>query len=108
MNRDDPAQKAKIEGDRKAALAELERVRKEIEAQQKGDRRDRRRSPPGRRAVWLAATGRVSARSAEPAASILLVEDKDSLRAMLRLALEAQGHSVIEARDEPEARRRPP
>jgi DNA-binding NtrC family response regulator len=45
----------------------------------------------------------VSARSAEPAAAILLVEDKDSLRAMLRLALEAQGHAVIEARDEPEA-----
>jgi DNA-binding NtrC family response regulator len=37
------------------------------------------------------------------AASILLVEDKDSLRAMLKLALESQGHNVIEARDEPEA-----
>ncbi len=35
--------------------------------------------------------------------SILLVEDKDSLRAMLKLALESQGHQVIEARDEPEA-----
>jgi DNA-binding NtrC family response regulator len=34
---------------------------------------------------------------------ILLVEDKDSLRAMLRLALEAQGHAVLEARDQPEA-----
>lgn len=34
---------------------------------------------------------------------ILLVEDKDSLRAMLRHALEAQGHSVLEARDEREA-----
>ena len=34
---------------------------------------------------------------------ILIVEDKDSLRAMLRLALEAQGHSVVEARDQPEA-----
>jgi DNA-binding NtrC family response regulator len=34
---------------------------------------------------------------------ILLVEDKDSLRTMLRLALEAQGHAVIEARDESEA-----
>lgn len=45
----------------------------------------------------------MSARAAEPAAAILLVEDKDSLRAMLRLALEAQGHAVIEARDEPEA-----
>jgi len=36
-------------------------------------------------------------------AAILLVEDKDSLRAMLKLALESQGHQVIEARDEPEA-----
>ena len=36
-------------------------------------------------------------------ATILLVEDKDSLRTMLRLALEAQGHVVIEARDQPEA-----
>src|SRR5919107_4414138 len=34
---------------------------------------------------------------------VLLVEDKDSLRAMLRHALEAQGHEVIEAADEPEA-----
>ncbi|MEO8678840.1 MAG: sigma-54 dependent transcriptional regulator [Vicinamibacterales bacterium] len=44
----------------------------------------------------------MSARPAAPA-PILIVEDKDSLRAMLRLALEAQGHTVIEARDEPEA-----
>jgi DNA-binding NtrC family response regulator len=35
---------------------------------------------------------------------VLLVEDKDSLRAMLRLALEGQGHDVLEARDEAEAR----
>ena len=34
---------------------------------------------------------------------ILLVEDNDSLRAMLRHALEAQGHAVIEARDQAEA-----
>src|SRR6187399_792468 len=34
---------------------------------------------------------------------VLLVEDKDSLRAMLRHALEAQGHTVVEARDQPEA-----
>ena len=34
---------------------------------------------------------------------ILLVEDKDSLRAMLRHAVEAQGHTVIEARDQREA-----
>ena len=45
----------------------------------------------------------MSARAADTASSILLVEDKDSLRAMLRLALEAQGHAVIEARDEVEA-----
>ena len=43
----------------------------------------------------------MSRRTADP--PILLVEDKDSLRAMLRHALEAHGHSVIEARDEPEA-----
>jgi len=35
---------------------------------------------------------------------ILLVEDKDSLRTMLRHALEAHGHTVLEARDEREAR----
>jgi len=38
-------------------------------------------------------------------ARILLVEDKASLRAMLRHALEAQGHTVAEAADEPEAAR---
>jgi putative PEP-CTERM system response regulator len=43
----------------------------------------------------------VSRHAADP--PILLVEDKESLRAMLRHALEAQGHSVIEARDEREA-----
>jgi DNA-binding NtrC family response regulator len=36
-------------------------------------------------------------------AQILLVEDKDSLRTMLRHALERQGHVVLEARDQPEA-----
>jgi hypothetical protein len=35
VNRDDPAQRAKIEGDRKAALAELERTKKELDTQQK-------------------------------------------------------------------------
>jgi DNA-binding NtrC family response regulator len=46
----------------------------------------------------------LSARSRQAAdPPILLVEDKDSLRAMLRHALESQGHTVIEARDEPEA-----
>jgi DNA-binding NtrC family response regulator len=34
---------------------------------------------------------------------ILLVEDKDSLRAMLRHALESHGHHVVEARDQTEA-----
>jgi DNA-binding NtrC family response regulator len=37
------------------------------------------------------------------AATILLVEDKDSLRQMLRHALEGQGHLVVEAKDQPEA-----
>ena len=36
-------------------------------------------------------------------APILLVEDKDSLRAMLRHSLEAQGHTVVEAVDQPGA-----
>jgi hypothetical protein len=35
VNRDDPAQRAVIENDRKTALAELERTRKEIDANQK-------------------------------------------------------------------------
>jgi len=38
-----------------------------------------------------------------PLYPILIVEDKDSLRIMLRHALEAQGHSVLEASDEGEA-----
>jgi len=38
-------------------------------------------------------------------AQILIVEDKDSLRIMLRHALERHGHAVIEARDQPEAMR---
>ena len=37
-------------------------------------------------------------------ASVLIVEDKDSLRTMLRLALERDGHTVIEAADEASAR----
>jgi len=36
-------------------------------------------------------------------AQILIVEDKDSLRTMLRHALERHGHVVVEARDQPEA-----
>jgi DNA-binding NtrC family response regulator len=40
-----------------------------------------------------------------PQAPILIVEDKDSLRAMLRHALEDQGHLVVEAADEAEALR---
>jgi DNA-binding NtrC family response regulator len=39
-------------------------------------------------------------------AEILLVEDKDSLRQMLRMTLEGAGHSVAEARDGAEARRK--
>src|SRR5205814_959801 len=38
-----------------------------------------------------------------PSLPVLLVEDKDSLRAMLRHALEEQGHAVVEAVDEPSA-----
>ena len=39
----------------------------------------------------------------ETPAPVLLVEDKDSLRTMLRLAIEGQGHTVIEARNQAEA-----
>src|SRR5262245_32190806 len=35
---------------------------------------------------------------------VLIVEDKDSLRTMLRHALEGHGHAVLEARDEAEAK----
>ena len=46
----------------------------------------------------------MSPRPRQPAdPPILIVEDKDSLRTMLRLALEAQGHTVVEARDQREA-----
>ena len=38
-----------------------------------------------------------------PPAQILIVEDKDSLRTMLRHALERQGHGVLEATNQPEA-----
>ena len=37
--------------------------------------------------------------------TILLVEDKDSLRTMLKLAIEGHGHAVVEARDQGEAMR---
>ena len=37
------------------------------------------------------------------AAHVLIVEDRDSLRTMLRHAMEAQGHRVTEARDQDEA-----
>ncbi len=40
---------------------------------------------------------------APDSAPILLVEDKDSLRAMLRHSLEAQGHVIVEAVDQPAA-----
>ncbi len=53
------------------------------------------------------ATARNAAWAARPTAPVslpvLLVEDKDSLRTMLRLALQAQGHTVVEACDEPQA-----
>jgi DNA-binding NtrC family response regulator len=45
----------------------------------------------------------VTSRSRPADPPILLVEDKDSLRVMLRHALEGQGHTVIEARDQTEA-----
>jgi DNA-binding NtrC family response regulator len=45
----------------------------------------------------------VSRRSSHVNSPILLVEDKDSLRAMLRAALEDQGHLVVEATSQSEA-----
>jgi DNA-binding NtrC family response regulator len=42
-------------------------------------------------------------RPAVAPAQILLVEDRESLRAMLRCVLESHGHTVVEASDEPEA-----
>ena len=48
-------------------------------------------------------TGGASRSGAMSVPPVLLVEDKDSLRTMLRLALEAQGHGVVEAQDEAEA-----
>ena len=48
----------------------------------------------------------MSRRDAAPAgAVVLVVEDRDALRTMLRLALEAHGHAVVEARDQPDAER---
>ena len=38
-----------------------------------------------------------------PDADVLVVEDRDSLRTMLRLALESHGYGVLEARDQAEA-----
>ncbi len=66
-----------------------------------GHRRPRRRSTPRLGSARLAAVTSRQRHAADP--PILLVEDKDSLRAMLRHALEAQGHTVIEARDQREA-----
>jgi DNA-binding NtrC family response regulator len=46
----------------------------------------------------------VSRRDPPPdGAVVLVVEDRDALRTMLRLALEAHGHGVREARDQPSA-----
>src|SRR5437762_4863482 len=57
--------------------------------------------PAGSVSAFHAARSLMPRRPADP--PILLVEDKDSLRTMLRHALEAQGHTVVEARDQPEA-----
>jgi DNA-binding NtrC family response regulator len=47
----------------------------------------------------------VSRRDAAAGAVVLVVEDRDALRTMLRLALEAHGHEVVEAADQPAAER---
>ena len=94
-------QQAAIAVERQKAIDELNRLNKEIEDDKKADHRPSGRSAPCRGPARLAA---VSARTRQtPDPPILLVEDKDSLRVMLRHALEAQGHTVVEARDQPEA-----
>ena len=118
VNRDDPAQRGQIAGDRQKTLAELDRLRKAIEADKRSipdlEEEARRSGVPagwlryGWSVLWsrhqqTSSLGQPS-RAASPDRGcslmarrasdppILLVEDKDSLRAMLRLALEAQGH----------------
>src|SRR4029078_12461512 len=61
---------------------------------------------PARRACLRAGCGSSGMPTPRrPQAPILIVEDKASLRAMLRPPLEEQGHSVVEAADEAEALR---
>src|SRR5262249_31699475 len=67
-----------------------------------GARRFSGGSAAGGGAAWLAAMS-PRAPSALDDPSVLVVEDKESLRTMLRHTLEAQGHRVIEARDHAEA-----
>ena len=96
--RDDPAQRAVIWTDRTKALEELDRLAKDIDDQKKAIARSRRtRGRPGS----------LRAGCVEPAVQypILIVEDSDSLRTMLRHTLESHGHAVVEARDQPEADR---
>ena len=105
--RDDPAQRGEIE-DRAQEDARRDRQGQGRDrGPDQGGRRPRRRSAPCRRSARLAAVVRHRSSCAHAAARlpapILIVEDKDSLRAMLRHALEAQGHAVVEARDEAEA-----
>ena len=98
VNRDDPAQRDTIGAERQKALAELDRVKREIVDQEKAITAVQ---DEARRAGRSSRLGPIKSRvSSFP---VLLVEDKDSLRAMLRHALEGQGHVVLEARDEPEA-----
>ncbi len=101
VNRDDPAQKAAIERERQQQSRRARQAQEGRRRRQESHRRPRGRSAPGGRAARLAAVSARPIRSVDP--PILLVEDKDSLRAMLRHALEAQGHTVVEARDQPEA-----
>ncbi len=46
---------------------------------------------------------RLPLRPPAPGAPVLIVEDRDSLRTMLRRALESHGHTVVEAADQPAA-----
>ncbi len=98
--RDDPDQRARIGEDRQKAIAELERVKTDIVDQQEGDRRHRRRGAQGRRPARLApltSVPRDRTRPDPPRRRQGLAAHDAAARAR------AQGHTVIEARDQPEA-----
>ena len=106
VNRDDPVQRGNIEKDRLAAIDELERLKQEVAENERAiaeveEEARRAGVPPG----WRRPSGRTERPPPHRSEPVLLVEDKDSLRTMLRHALAGQGYAVTEARDEQDARR---